>query len=235
MPPVGKSESPSHCDPIRSITLLLVSDVIRGADRVRRCAWATSAPENTRYHDVEWGRPVVDDIRLYEKLCLEGFQSGLSWLTILRKRDNFRRAFKGFDPARVARFGVRDVARLLDDASIVRHRGKIEAAIANARATLAVQESRGSLAALLWSYEPNRNPVPKQYADLAPMTTESRALSKELLRLGFRFVGPTTVYAAMQACGLVNDHFSGCSARGPCAAARKALVRPSLRPRRDQV
>jgi DNA-3-methyladenine glycosylase I len=155
-------------------------------------------------------------------------QSGLSWLTILRKRDNFRRAFAGFDPARVARFGARGVARLVEDASIVRHRGKIEAAIANARATLAVQESQGSLAALLWSYEPKRNPAPKQFGDIAPVTTASKALSKELLRLGFRFVGPTTVYAAMQACGLVNDHLSGCSARGPCAAAREALVRPSL-------
>jgi DNA-3-methyladenine glycosylase I len=207
--------------------VLGVGDVVRSADRVRRCAWAVSAPEYASYHDNEWGRPVTDDTSLYEKLCLEGFQSGLSWLTILRKRDNFRRAFKGFDPARVARFGARDVARLLDDASIVRHRGKIEAAIANARTTLAVQEDRGSLAALVWSYEPKRSPAPKQFGDLTPMTAESKALSKELLRLGFRFVGPTTVYATMQACGLVNDHLVGCSARGPCTSARKALVRPA--------
>ena len=203
-----------------------VGDVVRGADGVRRCTWGASAPEYASYHDNEWGRPVTDDASLYEKLCLEGFQSGLSWLTILRKRDNFRRAFKGFDPARVARFGARDIARLLDDASIVRHRGKIEATIANARATLAVQAAEGSLAALLWSYEPKRSPAPRQFADLAPMTAESKALSKDLLRLGFRFVGPTTVYATMQACGLVNDHLVGCSARGPCVSARKALVRP---------
>ncbi len=163
-------------------------------------------------------------MRIYEKLCLEGFQSGLSWLTILRKRDAFRRAFAGFDPARVARFGARDVTRLLKDASIVRHRGKIEAAIANARATLAVQEERGSLAALVWSFEPTaRRRAPRVLADLAAQTAESQALSKELRRCGFRFVGPTTAYAAMQSLGLVNDHLVGCTARQPCTVARTAF------------
>jgi DNA-3-methyladenine glycosylase I len=205
-----------------------MADVIRGTDGVRRCAWGASTPDYAAYHDDEWGRPGTDDVRLYEKLCLEGFQSGLSWLTILRKRENFRRAFAGFDPSRVARFGARDVARLLSDAGIVRHRGKIEATIANARATLRAQEEHGSLAALIWSYEPpRRRTVPKGYGDIPSKTAESTALSKQLLRLGFRFVGPTTVYAAMQSCGLVNDHFSGCAARRQCEEARRSLTRPT--------
>ena len=182
-----------------------------GDDGVRRCAWGASTPDYVAYHDAEWGHPVVDDVRLYEKLCLEGFQSGLSWLTILRKRSNFRKAFRGFDPARVARFGEHDVERLLGDAGIVRHRGKIEAAIANARATRAVQDEIGSLAALLWSYAPTgRRAAPKRMADIAASTPESKALSKDLLRRGFRFVGPTTVYALMQAVGIVNDHTLDC-------------------------
>jgi DNA-3-methyladenine glycosylase I len=200
--------------------------VVRGDDGVRRCAWAASAPEYRGYHDDEWGRPVVDDVRLYEKLCLEGFQSGLSWLTILRKRDGFRRAFAGFDPAVVAGFGDADVTRLLADAGIVRHRGKIEATIANARATLVVQDEFGSLAALVWRFEPRRRgrPVPERLGDLPPVTEESTALSKELRRHGFRFVGPTTVYAAMQSLGLVNDHFKGCPARAACERDRRALA-----------
>lgn len=202
-------------------------DVVLGDDGVRRCRWGTSTPDYAAYHDEEWGRPVVDDIRLYEKLCLEGFQSGLSWLTILRKRENFRRAFKGFDPKRVARFGERDIDRLLADAGIVRHRGKIEAAIANARATLDVQHRYGSLAALVWSFEPRRRAAPKTFADVPASIPESKALSKELLRLGFRFVGPTTVYAAMQSCGLVNDHLSTCVARRPCESERKTVARPA--------
>ena len=205
-----------------------MADVVRGSDGVRRCAWGASSPEYVAYHDDEWGRPVIDDVRLYEKLCLEGFQSGLSWLTILRKRENFRRAFAGFEPSRVARFGSRDIKRLLSDAGIVRHRGKIEATIANAGATLRAQEEFGSLAKLIWSYEPvGRRAVPKGYADIASKTAESIALSKHLLRLGFRFVGPTTVYAAMQSCGLVNDHMSGCAARRPCEDARRSLTRPA--------
>ncbi len=195
---------------------------------MRRCAWAASTPDYLPYHDDEWGRPVVDDTHLYEKLCLEGFQAGLSWLTILRKRDAFRRAFAGFDATKVARYGPRDVTRLLRDAGIVRHRGKIEAAIANARAIVDVREHHGSLAALCWSFEPKpRRRVPRTFADIPAKTEESKALSKELLRLGFRFVGPTTVYATMQAAGLVNDHLSGCAARAPCEDARRRLSRPA--------
>jgi DNA-3-methyladenine glycosylase I len=199
--------------------------VVRGNDGWRRCPWATSAPDYVAYHDDEWGRPVAEDVRLYEKLCLEGFQSGLSWLTILRKREAFRRAFAGFDPEAVARFGDRDVKRLLADAGIVRHRGKIEATIANARATLLAQERHGSLAAVVWSFEPRRRgrQVPRAMGDLPSVTDESTALSKELRRLGFRFVGPTTAYAAMQALGLVNDHLAGCHARAGCERERRAI------------
>jgi DNA-3-methyladenine glycosylase I len=204
-------------------------DVVRGDDGLKRCAWGVSSPEYVTYHDDEWGRPVTDDVRMYEKICLEGFQSGLSWLTILRKRDAFRHAFAGFVPSKVARFGPRDVERLLGDASIVRHRGKIEAAIANARATLDVQDRSGSLAAFVWSFEPRRSgrgsrPAPRRFGDLQSVTPESRAMSKEMLRLGFRFVGPTTMYAAMQALGVTNDHLVGCHARAACTAARRELV-----------
>jgi DNA-3-methyladenine glycosylase I len=201
-----------------------------GPDGRRRCSWCLSAPEYIGYHDDEWGRPVLDDIRLYEKLCLEGFQSGLSWITILRKRDGFRRAFAGFDPAKVAKFGEADIQRCLADASIVRHRGKIEATIANARATLDVQEQYGSLAALVWSFEPtrSRSKAPASFGDIQAVTPESTSLSKRLRSLGFRFVGPTTVYAAMQSLGVVNDHFKGCSIRAGCEADRKAIVPPTL-------
>ena len=199
-------------------------------DRRRRCAWATGTADYAAYHDDEWARPVVDDVRLYEKVCLEGFQSGLSWLTILRKRDNFRAAFAGFDPAAVARFDADDVARLLADAGIVRHRGKIEAAIANARATLGVQDDLGSLAALLWRFEPSRRgrPVPRTMGDIASVTPESKALAKELGRRGFRFVGPTTAYATMQAMGMVNDHIHGCHVRSACEAARRSAAIPTV-------
>lgn len=167
----------------------------------------------------------MDDVRLYEKLCLEGFQSGLSWLTILRKREGFRKAFAGFDPAKVAEYTEQDVARLLSDVTIVRHRGKIEATIANARATLDVQSQFGSLAALVWSFEPKRRrAVPLLLGDLPATTPESTALSKELRRRGFRFVGPTTVYAAMQAIGVVNDHVKGCYVRSACARERRDLT-----------
>jgi DNA-3-methyladenine glycosylase I len=204
--------------------------LVRGADGLKRCSWATSTPDYVAYHDDEWGRPVIDDLRLYEKICLEGFQSGLSWLTILRKREAFRRAFAEFAPAAVARFGVRDVDRLLADAGIVRHRGKIEATIANARATLLAQESFGSLAALVWSFEPPRRKraVPRRLGDIAAKTPESTALSKALSKLGFRFVGPTTAYAAMQSLGLVNDHLTGCHARAACEHSRRALDLPKL-------
>jgi DNA-3-methyladenine glycosylase I len=198
---------------------------IRGDDGIRRCGWSTSARDYTAYHDDEWGRPVIDDARMFEKLCLEGFQSGLSWLTILRKREGFRRAFAGFDPGKVAHFTNRDVQRLLGDAAIVRHRGKIEATIANARATLDVRDQRGSLAALIWSFEPRRRgrAAPTRLGGIPSSTPESVALAKELRRWGFRFLGPTTVYAAMQSLGIVNDHVRGCSSRAACEHERKAL------------
>jgi DNA-3-methyladenine glycosylase I len=199
----------------------------RSEDGRRRCAWGYP-PEYVGYHDDEWGRPVTDDIRLYEKLCLEGFQSGLSWLTILRKREGFRKAFAGFDPVKVASFTERDVERLLTDVAIVRNRGKIEATIANARATLEVQAQIGSLAELVWSFEPKRRgrAVPVRLGDLPATTPESMALSKQLRRRGFRFVGPTTVYAAMQALGVVNDHLNGCYVRSACERERRELHRP---------
>ena len=199
--------------------------VVRGDDGRKRCGWSTSAPDYVAYHDDEWGRPVTDDVRLYEKICLEGFQSGLSWLTILRKREGFRRAFAGFEPAAVSRFGVDDVERLLADASIVRHRGKIEATIANARATLEAQERNGSLAAVVWSFEPprRRRLVPKRLGDLQATTPESTALAKALGKLGFRFGGPTTAYAAMESLGVVNDHLAGCHVRAACEAERRAM------------
>ncbi|TML12837.1 MAG: DNA-3-methyladenine glycosylase I [Actinobacteria bacterium] len=178
-----------------------------------RC-WTTNDPAYNAYHDQEWGRPVLDERALLERLCLEGFQSGLSWLTILRKRENFRAAFAGFDPERVARFGKRDVERLLRDAGIVRHRGKIEASIANARGTLALRSAGTPLEELVWAHRSKkRRSAPKSLRDLPATTPESNALSKELKRAGFRFVGPTTVYAAMQACGVVNDHIARCFVR----------------------
>jgi DNA-3-methyladenine glycosylase I len=178
-----------------------------------RC-WTTSDPLYLAYHDEEWGRPVTDERGLLERLCLEGFQSGLSWLTILRKRENFRAAFAAFDPERVARFAARDVERLLGDAGIVRHRGKIEAAIANARGTLALREEGTPLEELVWNHRPTTDrAAPRNLQDMPPTTPESTALSKELKRAGFRFVGPTTVYAAMQACGIVNDHLATCFVR----------------------
>lgn len=205
---------------------------IRGDDGHRRCSWGAGDPDYRAYHDDEWGRPVTDDVALYEKLCLEGFQSGLSWLTILRKRENFRRAFAGFDPERVAAYDDADVRRLLDDAGIVRHRGKIEATIANARATLEVQRTHGSLAALVWSFEPPRRGrgVPGDLGQLPAKVPESVALSKALLGQGFKFVGPTTVYAAMQSLGLVNDHLHGCWVRGDCTRLRQAAAIPAVVP-----
>jgi DNA-3-methyladenine glycosylase I len=185
----------------------------------RRC-WATSDPLYNAYHDEEWGRPVTDERGLLERFCLEGFQSGLSWLTILRKRDNFRAAFADFEPERVARFGERDVKRLLGDAGIVRHRGKIEAAIANARGTLALREQGTPLDELVWSHAPKRHRAPRKPQDWLASTPESVALSKALKRAGFRFVGPTTVYAAMQACGVVNDHLTSCFVRPTVERAR---------------
>ena len=199
-------------------------------DGRRRCSWCAASPEYVAYHDDEWGRPVTDDVRLFEKLCLEGFQAGLSWITILRKREAFRRAFAGFEPARVARFGARDVRRLLGDAGIVRHRGKIEAAIGNARALVELVEVEGSLARLAWRHEPPGSSRPRRLTPAALLslteTPESRALSRALKGYGFRFVGPTTVYAFMQAMGLVNDHLDGCDLRADAERARARLVRP---------
>jgi DNA-3-methyladenine glycosylase I len=188
-----------------------VSDLVVGDDGRARCAWGASTPDYARYHDEEWGRPVREPDALYEKLCLEAFQSGLSWLTILRKREAFRAAFAGFEIAAVARFGERDVERLMADAGIVRNRAKIEAAIANAKAAAQVEDLSG----LIWSFAPERDarPAPRSMAEVPAITPESTALAKELKRRGFRFVGPTTAYALMQACGLVNDHLEGCWAR----------------------
>jgi DNA-3-methyladenine glycosylase I len=178
---------------------------------MKRCWWAEGDPLYERYHDLEWGRPVADDVRLFEKLALEGFQSGLSWLTILRKRENFRAAFAGFDIEKVAGFGPADVERLLGDAGIVRHRGKIEATISNAERCLELRDEFGSLAAYVWRFEPD--------ADAA-------AMSKDLRRRGWRWVGPTTVYSFMQAMGLVNDHVADCSFRGEVEAERSRFTRP---------
>jgi DNA-3-methyladenine glycosylase I len=189
---------------------------------VIRC-WDSTDPLYDAYHDEEWGRPVRDERGLYERICLEGFQSGLSWLTILRKREAFRAAFEGFDADRVARFDDRDVERLLGDASIVRHRGKIEAAVANARATVSLREST-PLHELFWSYAPEGHRAPRTQRDWRGSTPESVALAKELRRRGFRFVGPTTVYAAMQACGVVNDHLEGCWVRQAVEAERTATL-----------
>jgi DNA-3-methyladenine glycosylase I len=205
--------------------------LVRSDDSAARCWWgAGDSLEYRTYHDDEWGMPVTDDIRLFEKLSLEGFQSGLSWLTILRKREAFRRAFAGFDFAVVAGFGARDVERMLGDASIVRHRGKIESTISNARRALELVEAEGSLAAFVWRYEPSRAERPREMTRDALLeltqTDASRALAKELKRRGWSFVGPTTVYAFMQAMGLVNDHLEGCHARPRVEAARSALVRP---------
>jgi DNA-3-methyladenine glycosylase I len=184
----------------------------------QRC-WESSDPAYNAYHDEEWGRPVTDEHGVYERLCLEGFQSGLSWLTILRKREAFRAAFAGFDPDAVAQFGEADVEPLLGDAGIVRHRGKIEATIANARATVALREAGTPLNVLFWSHRPDPAPKAPSRGDWASTTPESTALSKRLKQAGFRFVGPTTVYAAMQACGVVNDHLADCPARAPTERA----------------
>ncbi len=202
--------------------------IARGDDEVARCWWADSAPEYRQYHDTEWGFPVAADQRLFEKLSLEGFQAGLSWLTILRKREAFRRAFAGFDFVRVARFGPRDVTRLLADASIVRHRGKIEAVINNARRALELVEAEGSLAAYAWRFEPDERPRSIDRAALLELanTEQSRALARDLKRRGWRFVGPTTVYAFMQAMGLVNDHLEGCDIRPQVERARAGFERP---------
>jgi DNA-3-methyladenine glycosylase I len=205
--------------------------LVRHADGVTRCWWPGEDPLYLRYHDTEWGSPVTNDRRLFEKICLEGFQAGLSWLTILRKRPNFRDAFADFDIDRVARFGARDVTRLLRDEGIIRHRGKIESTINNATRAAALREEFGSLASYFWRWEPEPRSRPRRLTRDALMqlarTPESDALSKDLKRRGWTFVGPTTVYAFMQAMGLVNDHLEGCDSRPAVEDARTAFFRPS--------
>jgi DNA-3-methyladenine glycosylase I len=192
-----------------------------GPDGRPRCSWAISAPDYVAYHDEEWGRPVTDDRGIYERLCLEAFQSGLSWLTILRKREAFRSAFAGFDYELVAEFGDRDRERLLADAGIVRNRAKIEATIANARAARELVADGGSLAELAWRFRTDRDGAPASIEAVPATTPESKALAKELKRRGFRFVGPTTAYALMQAVGIVNDHLRGCVVRDEIEVARR--------------
>jgi DNA-3-methyladenine glycosylase I len=193
-----------------------VTDAVAGPDGRLRCPWGISVPEYVAYHDQEWGRPLHGDQAIYERLCLEAFQSGLSWLTILRKRENFRAAFAGFDPAAVAKFGDDDVQRLLADTGIVRNRAKINAAIVNARAALDIA---GGLSALVWNFAGEPGPAPVTTADVPAQTPASKALSKELRAQGFTFTGPVTAYATMQACGIVNDHLAACYVR-PAVAGR---------------
>ena len=204
--------------------------LVEGPDGVIRCAWHGNLPDYLHYHDHEWGRPVADDRRLFEKICLEGFQSGLSWLTILRKRENFRAGFAGFDFDKVAAFTETDVERLLQDAGIVRHRGKIVSTINNARRAQELVAEAGSLAAWFWRFEPGAGERPRK-VDLAhlranPTSAVSVRISKELKKRGWNFVGPTTVYAFMQAMGLVNDHIEGCCCRAECETERAKFRRP---------
>lgn len=204
--------------------------ITTGDDGKSRCHWHANLPDYMRYHDEEWGRPVIDDIRLFEKICLEGFQSGLSWLTILRKRENFRAAFAGFDFEKVALFDDADIERCVADAGIIRHRGKIVSTINNARRAIELKREFGSLARYFWSYEPGTGDRPgmvdRAYIAANPTTPVSVRISKDLKKRGWTFVGPTTVYAFMQAMGLVNDHVEGCFCRSEVEAIRKALVRP---------
>lgn len=202
-----------------------MSDLFTGADQQPRCSWCQQTPEYIQYHDKEWGFPVDNDIRLFEKLCLEGFQAGLSWLTILVKRENFRKAFAHFDFNTIAEFTDGDVERLLKDEGIVRHRGKIEAVINNARCAQTMVKREGSLAAFFWRYEPtpDNQPEPGLIRSTSP---ESTQLSKDLKKLGWKFVGPTTVYSFMQAMGMVNDHLPGCFAYNKVELARKNFKRP---------
>ncbi|WP_139974570.1 MULTISPECIES: DNA-3-methyladenine glycosylase I [Brucella/Ochrobactrum group] len=205
--------------------------LIVGADGMTRCFWPGELPDYLAYHDNEWGVPVSDDFRLFEKICLEGFQSGLSWLTILRKRENFRAAFDGFDFHRIARYGQADVERLLGEKGIVRHRGKIESTINNAGRAIELVAEKGSLAAYFWSFEPGvkDRPALVDYSTLVanPKTETSIRISKDLKKRGWSFVGPTTVYAFMQAMGLVNDHIEGCHCRPHIEKLRQSFKRPS--------
>jgi DNA-3-methyladenine glycosylase I len=203
-------------------------ELVTGSDGVARCRWAGSDAQYVRYHDEEWGVPTADDRRLFEKLCLEGFQSGLSWLTILRKRENFRRAFHDFELHRVARMTESDVEELLGDAGIVRHRGKIEAAIQNAGCALGLVETHGSLARYLWSFVPSppSGESRRTMSDIPTRTQASERMSRELRGTGWGYVGPTTAYAFMQSVGMVNDHLEGCHRREPVEALQQAFSRP---------
>lgn len=204
----------------------IMSELFTGPDGHKRCRWCSAAPDEfLPYHDQEWGFPVADDQRLFEKLCLESFQSGLSWRTILAKRENFRQAFSGFDFNKVARFTEKDIDRLLQDEGIVRHRGKIEAVINNAKCARELVQQEGSLAAFFWRYEPAENDLPEPQT--VSQSPESVVLSKTLKKMGWKFVGPTTVYSFMQAMGLVNDHATGCMSRTLVDQARKKFARPS--------
>ena len=196
-------------------------ELVTGDDGLPRCGWGVSTPDYVAYHDTEWGFGVTSDVRLFEKICLEGFQSGLSWLTILRKREGFRAAFAGFEPATVAGFGEHDVARLLGDAGIVRHEGKIRSTINNAGRAVEMIERHGSLAAYFWPHATFGGGAP---ADIPALTETSTMLSKQLKQLGWSFVGPTTMYAFMQAMGLVNDHIDGCCVRDEAESARRAAA-----------
>ena len=201
-----------------------MGETIKGADGKLRCTWCDAAPEFLNYHDTEWGFPVSDDHRLFEKLCLEGFQSGLSWRTILAKRENFRSAFQHFDFDKIARFNQRDINRLLKDAGIVRHRGKIEAVINNAKRAQELVKQEGSLAAFFWRYEPDAKQLAKPQT--VSTSADSIALSKDLKKLGWKFIGPTTAYAFIQAMGLINDHVADCVIRSKVERARKNFKRP---------
>ena len=198
-----------------------------GDDDRARCSWGASTPDYAHYHDTEWGRPTIDERTLFEKICLEGFQSGLSWLTILRKRENFRAAFDDFDHVAIAGYADTDVERLLADAGIIRHRGKIEATINNGQRLVELHERGTSLGELIWSHEPTTWPAPSSIDEVPAVTAESTALAKRLKSAGFRFVGPTTAYAAMQAMGVVNDHIAGCWVRQECLEERAAITPPS--------
>jgi DNA-3-methyladenine glycosylase I len=210
--------------------MALAEGLVRGEDGKLRCAWHGGLPDYRAYHDGEWGRPVADDRLLFEKICLEGFQSGLSWLTILRKRENFRAAFANFERERVARFGPEDVERLVLDAGIIRHRGKITSTINNAKRAVELAKETGSLAAYVWRFEPPVSDRPKSvdWPTLMkmPTTPASVALSKDLRKRGWTFVGPTTMYAFMQGVGIVNDHVEGCFCRREVEALRKKFKRP---------
>ena len=201
-----------------------MSDLVKGEDGKARCRWGSTDELYRAYHDEEWGRPVTDERGLYEKLCLEGLQSGLSWALILRKRDGIRAALADFEPDAVAAFGSKEIEALLNDSRVIRNRRKLESIVQNARATVALRGER-PLPELVWSFRPKTSPAPRTYADMASLTEESKQLAKELKREGFVFVGPTTVYSTMQSVGLVNDHFVGCFVRKEVEAAQRSVQR----------